>query len=493
MDKQATETAPLPEIPIDSDFGLGKMLRQAQADLRASAEVLAGYAVAKRPNSDKPFACDSRKLCVLTYTEALNRVQKRFWTTSFLSSGFWSRLDDEILGANLRLLGQLKKGGVATRRLFLLPLTPEDEIQHWLDERMLLRKSGDTDGLALFDTKFANLCKNIEGLLAHGCDVRVIDDFEERFRDLPSQLRFDCRDSELGLYDDWRVDIFRGGRSGIIESVDSFTPVMWGFESLRESVESYFEALWQKAKPVATFLDRIRQAIEYSSSRIDYQLAWLARYDHGLPPEDELLKAVELSTVKTDLQRLARWGKIRRHLDVGTCTGRYPVSLRDAVDPNGEIVGIDNDMDCINYARWNVQAEMKNDPRLHIERVDFCAEHDKIEGPFDLITCMLGTVIHFRRRSDAPPYDDPFQQALEKFGELLKDDGLLFLSVWTEAACRHLNMLSIYTDDDKKRLAEWTPSAVELQSRLTAAGLSFERPYQLESRMELYRCCSSRA
>lgn len=488
MNELTTENTDLPEIPIDNDFGLGKMLRQAQADLRASAYVLADYATAKTPNSDKPFVCDSHRLCILTYTEALSRVQSRFWTTSFLSSGFWSRLDDEILGANLRLLGQLQKGGVATRRLFLLPLPPEDEIQVWLDERMVLRKSGDADGLARFDRKFANLRRNIEGLLAHGCDVRVIHDFEERFRELPPQLGFDSRDSELGLYDDWRVDIFRGGRSGVIESVDSFTPAMWGFESVRQGVEAYFESLWQKAKPVAAFLERIRQAIEYSSSRIDYRTAWLARYDHGLPHEDELLKAIELSMVKTELRRLARWGKIRRHLDVGTCTGRYPLSLRNAVDPNGEIVGIDNDIDCINYARWNIQSEVQKDPRLRFERVDFCAEDGKIEGPFDLITCMLGTVIHFRRSHGAPPYDDPFQRALEKFGELLKEDGLLFLSVWTEAACRDLNMLSIYTEDDKKRLAEWTPSAAELQSRLTAAGLSFELPYQLESRMELYRC-----
>jgi SAM-dependent methyltransferase len=488
MHELTTESTDLPEISIDNDFGLGKMLRQAQADLRASAHVLADYATAKTPITDKPFVCDSHRLCILTYTEALNRVQKRFWTTSFLSSGFWSRLDDEILGANLRLLGQLQSTGVVTRRLFLLPLPPEDEIQSWLDQRMLLRKSGDTDGLARFDDKFTNLCRNMEGLLAHGCDVRVIHDFEERFRDLPPQLGFDSRDSELGLYDDWRVDVFRGGRSGIIESVDSFTPAMRGFESVRAGVEAYFESLWQKAKPVSTFLDRIRQAIESSSSRIDYRLAWLARYDHGLPHEDELLKAIELSMVKTDLQRLARWGKIRRHLDVGTCTGRYPVSLRNAVDPNGEIVGIDNDMDCINYARWNIEFVVQNDPRLRFERVDFCAEEGKIAGPFDLITCMLGTVIHFRRGRAVPPYDDPFQRALEKLCGLLHDDGLLFLSVWTEAACRELNMLSIYTEDDKRRLAEWTPSAAELQSRLTAAGLSFEHPYQLESRMELYRC-----
>lgn len=492
MDDASTEITDLPAIPGDPDFGLGAMLRQAQADLRAAADLLAGYAATRRPNSDRPFVCDSRKLCVLSYTEALGRVQRRFWTTSFLSSGFWSRLDDEILGANLRLLGQLQKSGVATRRLFLLPLTPEDEIQRWQDERMLLRKSGDADGLARFDTRFANLCRNIEGLLAHGCDVRVIHDAGERFRGLPPQLRFDGRDSELTLYDDWRVDVFRGGRSGIIESVDSFTPAMWGFADLRAGVEAYFDALWQAAKPVSTLLERIREAIEYSSSRIDYRSSWLARYDHGLPPADELLKAVELSTVKTELQRLARWGKIRRHLDVGTCTGRYPVSLRDAVDPAGEIVGIDNDMDCINYARWNLQHGAQNDPRLRFERVDFCAEPGKIEGTFDLITCMLGTVIHFRRSGAAPPYDDPFQRALEKFGALLNDGGVLFLSVWSEAACRDLNLLSIYTEDDKRRLAEWTPSAAELQSRLTAAGLAFERPYQLESRMELYRC-SARA
>jgi SAM-dependent methyltransferase len=488
MNEPMIESTKLPEIPVNHDFGIGTMLRRAEADLRASADLLAAYAQARTPQSDRPFVCDSRKLCILMYTEALNRVRRRFWTTSFLSSGFWSRLDDEILGANLRLLGQLRESGVVTRRLFLLPLTPEDEIERWLDERMLLRKSGDADGLARFDTRFANLLRNVEGLLAHGCDARVIHDGEERFRGLPPQLAFDCRDSELGLYDDWRIDVFRGGSAGIIASVDSFTPAMCDFASLRAGVEEYFETLWQHATPISAFLERMRQASEEMARRIDYPLVWLARYDHGLPPEDELLKAVELAIVKTELQRSARWGKIHRHLDVGTCTGRYPVSLRDAVEPDGEIVGIDSDMDCIHYARWNIQCAVQNDPRLHIERVDFCAEHSKLAGPFDLITCMLGTVIHFRRLGAVPPYDDPFQRALEKFGELLRKDGMLFLSLWTEAACRDLKMLSIYSKDEKRRLAEWTPSAAELQERLTAAGLSFEPPYQLERRMELYRC-----
>jgi SAM-dependent methyltransferase len=473
---------------VEDDFGIGEALGQAWKDLRACADVLADYAASGVRSMDGPFINDSRELCIRMYTAALSRVRRRFWTTSFLSSGFWSRVDATILAANLELMGRLRQGGVGTRRLFLLPLPAEAEVERWQDERLLLRKSGDQEALQRFDAKLASLRENVEGLLAHGCDVRIVHDADKRHRSLPPALAFDHSDSELGIYDDWRVDVFRGGRSGIIESLDSFTPVMRAFEALRDDVLAYFETLWAEARPISAFLERLRKAIEDASTRIDYQLTWLARYDHGLPQEDQVLKLVELSTVKAEIQRLGKWGTVRRHLDIGTCTGRYPLSLRHAVAPQGEILGIDNDMDCVRYARRNTELEAGDDARLRIERVDFCTDGHKVTGPFDLITCMLGTLIHFGREADGPPWDDTLQRALEKLAGLLDEDGVLFLSVWSQQACRELDLLHIYTEEDKEHLARATPPAAELQDRLTRAGLRFGPPYQLEGRMDLYRC-----
>lgn len=477
---------------IDS-FGIGETLQQAQAELAASAAILAEHASSGRACSHEPFVCNSHKRSIQTYAAALDRVESRFWTTSFLSSGFWSEVDETVIGANRRLTRRLAQIGSVSRRLFLLPFPVEKEIQQWQVERMLLCKAGDAEALARSDAKFETLRSNIETLLANGCAARVIYDSKKHFSSLPAALGFDYDDSELGIYDDWRVDVFRGGRSGVVKCVESFTPVMKGFEDLRDQTVACFEQLWQQASPVSDLLERIGRAIEHSARRIDYQSTWLARYDHGLPAEDQTLKVAELSTVKMELQRLGKWGRVRRHLDVGTCTGRYPLSLRDAVDPAGEILGIDNDIDCVNYSRRNIEREVRDDARFRIERVDFCAEDNSLDKPFDLITCMLGTLVHFGRECQTPPYGDPLQRSLEKFVALLDEDGVLFFSVWSEASCQALSMLSIYTEEDKRHLARACPTAAELRGRLAAAGLQFEDPYQIEGRMDLYRCTAPKS
>src|SRR5947199_3328743 len=74
-------------------------------------------------------------------------------------------------------------------------------------------------------------------------------------------------------------------------------------------------------------------------------------------------------------------------LDVGTCTARYLMALRDAIRPDGEILGIDVDLDCVRFARWNLRQQCADDARLHVERQDFCAEEFAPKVPFDLITC----------------------------------------------------------------------------------------------------------
>ncbi|HVR07949.1 MAG TPA: class I SAM-dependent methyltransferase [Thermoanaerobaculia bacterium] len=473
----------------EGGFGIRATLRAARSELERAASLLESFGAAQAPRAGEPFRLGSKRLCVAAYTEALGLVRQRFWATSVLSSGFWSERDPRILGANLGMMERLNGNGTAARRLFLLHNPPEAEVRSWQDERLLLAKQEDAEGLAHFDRRFANLRRNLENLRAQGCEARVVHDDTGLERGLPPELHFDPEDSELALYDDWRFDLFQGGRSGSIDGVECYTPVMEGFAAHLRAVSGYFAALWERATPVTGLLERIERALEDCASRIDYQPTWLACYDYGLPEEDESLKAAELDAVAAELRRLGRWGTIRRFLDVGTCTGRYPISLREAVLPEGEIVGIDNDMDCVRFARWKLRQECGDDARLRIERHDFSAERWPIAGTFDLITCMLGTLSHFGRgRMEGPPFHDPFQRALEKFSLLLAESGLLFFTVWGEPACHELRMLSIYSAEDMRRLAQWAPARRELESRLHGAGLDFAPPLQLLGRLELYRC-----
>jgi SAM-dependent methyltransferase len=470
-------------------FGISGPLASASQEMAATDAVIRRSRLGRAAGAREPFFFDSERLCKSLYREALAGVTRRFWATTFLSSGFWTSSDSSILGANFQMMEQLQGIGVVPRRLFLLHCSAEEEVQRWQDERMLLRKSGDRDELQRFNTRFANLVRNVEDLAAHGCDVKVVHDAAELDRNLPRELAFDPRDSELAIYDDWRFDLFTGGRAGAIASVRCFTPVMTRFASLRDRASEYFALLWSQAQPIAPLLDRIHRAIEHGGSRIDYAPFWLAQYDHGLPEADRTLKLVELASVKTELKRLARWGEIGRYLDVGTCTGRYPINLASAVREDGKILGIDNDLDCVRCGLWNVEQLLPGDPRVLIARRDFCAEDGDLGGPFDLITCMLGTLLHFDpNRSAQPPYADTLQRALRRLAALLTADGLLFFSVWSEEACRDLRMLSIYSEEDKRRLARWTPPRRELEDRLRSAGLDFEPPLDLEGRMDLYRC-----
>lgn len=472
-----------------SGFGFSEALRSAQAALDGGKELLARYEQTKTANADVPLSFDSRSLSVLAYKSAIERVRERFWTTTFLGSEFWSGNDSEILRANIQMMASRGQTDLSVLRLFLLPLPAEEEIQRLQDERILLRKCEDFDGLERFDQRIATLVENIKQLSQHGCDVRVIHYPDQQPGRLPAELNLNPRDTEIAIYDDWRFDLFPGGLTGTIRGIRGYTPIMTRFTAYRDAVVDFFQQLWKIAKPIEVFLAQLQKALEYSSMRIDYHTGWLARYDHALPREDEALKVEELSSVRTILTHLGRWGNLNGLLDVGTCTGRYPISLRNAVRAGGLILGVDNDIDCVRFTQAKVRHELKNDHRLRIERHDFCTPELPSDQSFDLITCMLGTICHFERQAtEGSPYADAFQGALNKFARLLTRNGVLFFSVWTEEACQSLRLLSNYSEEDKQRLAKTAIPRDELIQRLAAAGLLVSAPICLQDRMELYRC-----
>lgn len=476
-------------VIVDGNLGFRSTLSHAYADMREALAVLGDYASSGTPQLTKPVAFDSIRACITTYSEALAKVQQRFWATTFLSSGFWANNDQQVIDANRRLLQRLRGREGAVRRLFLLQRPALEEVNRWRDDSIRLGKYGDQSGRRQLERRFSHLYDNIQSFGEAGCEIKIVYDEHGQHERLPAGLSYDSGDAELAIYDDWRIDVFHGARSNSITGVECFTPLFREFAACRRAAVEYFEALWQQAQPIDVFLDRIKEEMDAASSRIDYQPSWLARYDFGLPADDERLKIVELSRVKEELKLDDKWGRIRSCLDVGTCTGRYPINLREGVVANGKIIGIDNDIDSVRFARWNIERECAADARITIDQMDFCAEDFRLPGQFDLITCMLGTVSHFgRNRRTSPPYEDALQLAMERFKALLAEDGALFFTVWSEEACANRRMLSIYSPQEVERVIQWTPARAELQARLETAGLTFNRRFHLEDRLDLYHC-----
>lgn len=225
--------------------------------------------------------------------------------------------------------------------------------------------------------------------------------------------------------------------------------------------------------------------------RIGYTEEWLRRYDRQLPEEDERLKAREAALVADVLRSRDRWGRIGSYLDIGTCTGRYPLLLGDAVLPGGTIVGIDQNRDCVLTARANLARHRPDEDRISILWGDFSAPDLAVPGaPFDLITCMMSTVSHFNGGAGR---EGGIPRMLERCARLLADHGLLLLSSWSEEACRARDFLSIYGADDAVSLARWTPSPEELGRSLAAAGFTDSTSERPDPRLDLWVCTGVRA
>ncbi len=469
-------------------FGVAAALLDGYAALDTIATGLEAFRHRQQSTMPEPIRIDSPRLCLLAYGAALGAVRQRFWTTTYLSSGFWGSADAEVLDWNRDVARALAANGEAVRRLFLLTRSPEEEIRRWRDDYLLLRKYGDDAGARALDERLDTLLATVAALTALGCDVRVAHDSAQSHRALPSAWAIDGSDAEIAIYDEWRFDIFRGGSSGTVRSVDIHTPALCDFAASFAQASGYFDDLWGTATAATDFLQRIRAGLDAAAARIEYHPLWLARYDHDLSEADERLKHAEFAAVAQTLDARGTWGTIGRILDVGTCTARYPIALRAAVRPDGDILGVDYDWDAVRFARHNVRETCSGDARIRIEHADFCAEAFGFEGPFDVITCMLGTFMHFQRDPGGMAAGDDLQRALERFRGLLAPDGILFFTIWTEAARQARDLLSIYSDEDMRKLSGWNGTAVELEARLAAAGLDHAEAISIDGRMQLF-CC----
>lgn len=473
----------------DADLGFARALTDTQKWLANATATLWSFAH-RQTGAPRPIRFDSARSCLTTYTEALDSVTERFWTTSFLSSGFWGGQNGEVIRANQDMLKRLANAGDA-RRLFLIqqPLDKEAEAQK--DQLVLDRKYGRHTACEERLQQFEHFKQSAEDLRKTGCKVRVAYDRGALYRQLPVEMAFDPEDSELAIYDRRRVDVFGGGSTGRITDVVCYSTATSHFDAYLTTAERYFDQLWKAASDVDELIFKVRQAHESAEARIDYESQWLAFYHFALPPEDEKLKTVEIARVGEILRARGKWGALTRCLDVGTCTGRYPIFLRDGLTADGVALGVDEDIDCLRFAAANVQRETQGDHRIHIEKADITSTACELQGPFDLITCMLGTPSHFGRgrdRGDVADKSDLLQRTIERMASLLAPDGLLMLSTWSSLACAEGKMLGIYRPDERVRLAEWTPPIAELRARVRRANLEIVETAQPEPRLDLTVC-----
>lgn len=306
---------------------------------------------------------------------------------------------------------------------------------------------------------------------------------------LPSDLGISWQDSEIALYDDFRVDVFGGNPRGTISHLHVFSNAYQHYPTLHRVVKEYFDALWQEGEPGLDFIHELKLAYDAARQRIDYTSNWLALYEYSLEREDQALKTAESKRVVELLGELGRQGQIFHYLDIGTCTGRYPRELRDHVRSDGRILGIDVDEDCVQFSRDHPEIRARQDPRISFELMDFNTTDPLRLGQFDLITCMMSTFSHFGWDRN-PRYRDTFQHALHRVRGLMQPDSVFIFSMYSEQARDRRNLLKIFQKQEVERLAEGTPGPVEIHRRLAAAGLKVIREAKPDLRLDIYVCQS---
>lgn len=477
---------------VDCGLGFAATLRNARRDLdgvqRELSQMWEGTEVAG------PIVLRSGDAARTSYREALDTVEERFWTTTFLTSPFWTGGAVEtapLHGPNSRMLRRVaaRSHELPARRLFLLDVPPARYIDRHSADRVHARKIAETRTVARQDVDLANLRRNVDRMTAEGFAVRVAHDAHQRGQGLIHDLGGDALDAELAIYDDRRVDVFAGGSVGRFLGLRSHCRGHAHFEGRLHLAESYFQELWDGGLPASDFLAQVEAATsDVDNHVIDYRSNWLALYELGLSAQDEEVKRHEMDLVVAELEGRGRLGTSFRLLDVGTCTGRYAFALADRMT-GGRVRGIDRDQDCVAFARGKADTRPRagegRGPVVTFGQADVLGLRPG-DGAYDVITCMLGTASHFGFDREAED-GGTLQVLLRQLRSLLVADGLLLLGSWSDEAAGLGRLLEIYSDLDRERLSAWTPSHRELGQQLRQAGFRAES-HSAHWRLDVWVC-----
>lgn len=426
------------------------------------------------------------KNALTMYVDALDNVESRFLTTSYIDSHFWVYGEDDIaiVGANEKLVERIentdKDVSDCLQRLFLVPIDIEGYITYKVDNAVSKLKQDDKadyDKLNLILGKLKSMGDKI--------NMKVID-----ITHLPPPIKNNSGDffnpkegdKEIALYDDFRVDIFNLDPNKRIDSIRMISNKCENFDTITQSISSYFQDSWnhEKCMDIEDFLEILKDELDYQTlSKVDYDADWLIKYDHLLRSNNHILGS-EKSSLLGYLEKTEK--HYRNHLDVGVCTGRYPEELK-----NKELVtkscSIDLDSDVaewmskfrkhVSFLRWDIRL-----PSV-IKKLNSSFNISK----YDLITCMVSTISHFNKidRFKKFNFETGLVKGLENIGYLLNEDGIMVVSTWSNFDILRNKEIDLYDDKAIDYLEKHTPTIDEIMEILNRKDKKFINEKQLDN------------
>jgi SAM-dependent methyltransferase len=441
----------------------------------------------------KPIHFDET-LIIELYVHGLKNTRSKFWTTTYLSSGFWVHKTSKIFNANVEMLERLRrKQGKDIKRLFLLK-RPLDEEMDILNKKLIDYKNRKHGEEKLKDIKdqYFNLYENCLKLKKHGCEIRYAHDI---FSNALISEHIAPGDTEIAIYDDFRIDFYGGAKTKKISSVTIYTNQHLDFGNLLNNSNDYFEQLWSQGSDIDHLLLRLEKTLSSFERRVDYTIKKLMEFDNDLNVADASLKRLEQEKVLKYLNDHGFNNKRINSLDIGTCTGRYPLLLKRVFGEDSLIYGIDSDHHCLEYIRVkkNILLNAGNEVgNIEFYEYDFLVNREPPLAPdmkFDVITCMLGTVSHFGWGMDnSANFRDNLQRAFQRMKGHLTENGVLIISNWSNNGLQN-GLLSIYNERDRKLLKDSTEWSSRMKQRLNALSLKCEIvPAGLSRELDIFFC-----
>lgn len=445
----------------------------------------------------EPIKIDGKDDALDLYFWGLRRTVERYWTTSFFLSGFWT--DTGIaFHENKRMLERAGNRDLDSRRIIILGspldkearsigkrlrdlhrLEQEDEIKHMLHTvRTVISRHRQLEAMG-GKTKVCHLTGPRRELRINGEKINLLSD-------------------EIALFDSYRLDVYPGGEKGTIEGVTVFCQGIRDFADNIANMSKIFSELWNQETTLdaEVLFRKIEKELDESEKKIDHVRNYAYIYEHLLQERDNNLKRSELAATRRCLQLMGiEEASLDRYLDIGTCTGRYPLELRPYVKLGGTLYGVDTNRTLIRIAERKLAEATREAPdpeslpEVEFRCIDVLSPDFFLNQKCDLITCMLGTVSYLNYGSSGSGDTGPvLERLVRKVHDHLTEGGVFILSNWSDQI-RHSpsELVSIYEPFDTTRIARNTPATSCLQELLEKVGFRIEHRKSL-GRLVLLGC-----
>lgn len=477
--------------PQGRESAVAKAVSKSLDKLDAEAREVRS-AISRQAHGDEPIAMPNAAMpsAAMAYVDAVQEVKETFLATTYLDSAFWTRRHIPIIEANERLVERLDQGGSA-KRLILLSRSVSDELKSQRERRRSLR-TFQPAAVEQMDKEFNIFSRANLDLLESGFEIKVVYDHDELWRELPQKMYFSPGETELAVFDQDRIDVYSGFARGGAPTARLFGAATHErFRTIYDVTLAYIDELWNSkyAEDFLTFEAQLRQIITESEFEVDYEPNWLLKYDDDADEGDAHLKRREMDFVLEALRGRESGSEVARHLDLGTCTGRYLAALRELMNSEGMSIGVDLDVDCIDHCKRKHANALQNERQFRVIDADIRDPESLPKERFDLVTCMMGTLCHLRREPIAEGhYGDHWQEGLQNLADRLSSDGDAFVAFWNTEVTTNgtAPLLSIYPQRSAEILLRQSPSKEEFEARLGQAGLRVEAHDLLEKRLHVY-------